>query len=333
MTEKKFSAVQKYLKKKNERVIIDLVIKDYDKSNFYLALVFNKKIEKFKVLFIPIDVMEINRVEEYCCYQFMEIVNVNYFLETLNSLKATYQDEEFRNRLSKTLKAYYIEVNINFSGEYKFLTNQVIPEDWSFLFDIIVSLFEHAPNIVSELCNKILALFNDSFTNIKYDYSLDINIDKDNLGIFTDNELTLGKKLLEEVTFFEKIEDKYFAYINNNLFIYEINNYKGIFNVFMNNKNIDKAYLYTLYCLYKEKSENKFPKIIMDNEKYLVYDITENDLLVVSKKTLIKLAIKDVFSTDLEMFDINDSFKDKLIEVINSNFEKDMVDKIIKRYF
>ena len=99
MTEKKFSAVQKYLKKKNERVIIDLVIKDYDKSNFYLALVFNKKIEKFKVLFIPIDVMEINRVEEYCCYQFMEIVTVNYFLETLNSLKATYQDEEFRNRL------------------------------------------------------------------------------------------------------------------------------------------------------------------------------------------------------------------------------------------
>ena len=44
----KFELIKKYLKKKKEEVIIDLIIKDYDKSNFYIELVFNRKIDKFK---------------------------------------------------------------------------------------------------------------------------------------------------------------------------------------------------------------------------------------------------------------------------------------------
>ena len=46
-------AVSKYLKKKKESVVVDLYIRDYNKTNFYIALVYNAKIEKFKVLFIP----------------------------------------------------------------------------------------------------------------------------------------------------------------------------------------------------------------------------------------------------------------------------------------
>ena len=38
--------IKKTLKKKKETIILDLYIKDYDKSNFYFAVVFNKKIEK-----------------------------------------------------------------------------------------------------------------------------------------------------------------------------------------------------------------------------------------------------------------------------------------------
>lgn len=65
MTDKIKLAVSKYLKKKKERVIIDLVISDYNKSNFYVGLVFNSKIEKFKVLFIPIDVVDNNYLSFY----------------------------------------------------------------------------------------------------------------------------------------------------------------------------------------------------------------------------------------------------------------------------
>ena len=76
--------IQKYLKKKKERVLLDLYIRDYNKSNFYIALVFNKRIEKFKVLFIPLDVCENKYIEDYICYQFIDISSVNYILNTIN---------------------------------------------------------------------------------------------------------------------------------------------------------------------------------------------------------------------------------------------------------
>ena len=44
--------IKNYLRKKRESVIIDLIIRDYNKSNFYIALVFNSRIEKFKVLYV-----------------------------------------------------------------------------------------------------------------------------------------------------------------------------------------------------------------------------------------------------------------------------------------
>ena len=56
--------IQKYLKKKKERVLLDLYIRDYNKSNFYIALVFNKRIEKFKVLFVPLDVCENKYIDD-----------------------------------------------------------------------------------------------------------------------------------------------------------------------------------------------------------------------------------------------------------------------------
>ena len=66
--------IQKYLKKKKERVLLDLYIRDYNKSNFYIALVFNKRIEKFKVLFVPLDVCENKYIDDYVCYQFIDII-------------------------------------------------------------------------------------------------------------------------------------------------------------------------------------------------------------------------------------------------------------------
>ena len=53
--------IKNYLRKKRESVIIDLIIRDYNKSNFYIALVFNSRIEKFKVLYIPLEKFALNK--------------------------------------------------------------------------------------------------------------------------------------------------------------------------------------------------------------------------------------------------------------------------------
>ena len=84
---KKINLIKKMLKKKKELPIIELKIKDYNNSNFYLSLLYNQRIEKFKVLYIPLDVVEDTKIEEYCCYQFMEVKSVIYIMEEIKILQ------------------------------------------------------------------------------------------------------------------------------------------------------------------------------------------------------------------------------------------------------
>ena len=220
--EKKINLIKKSLERKKENIIIDLFIEDYDKSNFYIALVFNKFIKKYKVLFVPLDVIDKGKVEEYFCYQFIFVDTVNYLLEIINNEKRC-NDLEFRNRQSKTLNSYYIEINTYVDNNYKYITNQFLPKDWLFLFEVVVVLFEHCPNIISELCNNILIAYSSDSIVTKFDYSLNLDLFKSDLGEVEDTV---------DVSFLERINGKYFAIVNDNLFILEYNNFKKILNKF-----------------------------------------------------------------------------------------------------
>ena len=56
--DEKLKLIEKYLKKKKEHKIINLIIRNYEQSNFYMALVYNEKINKYKVIYIPMDVID-----------------------------------------------------------------------------------------------------------------------------------------------------------------------------------------------------------------------------------------------------------------------------------
>ena len=331
MIDKKILTIRKHLNKKNEHVLIELIIKDYDKSNFYIALVFNKNIEKFKVLFIPIDVMEITKVEEYSCYQFINVTSVSYFLEILNNNEELFAEDAFRNKLSKTLNSYYIEINIHLNQkDYCFLTNQIIPKEWSFLFDIVVTLFEHLPNIMSELCNNILGLFNSYFNHMKYDYSFDIDTKKENLNILTSKELKVGKEKLKNIQYAEKIQDKYITLIEDNLFIFTIDKDKKLFNIYTENKPLKKEYLYPLYYLYKENITKKFVKLKQKTNTYLAYDLDNTKILIINNYHKEEILIKDFFSEEFSLFDLNDTFKEKLTKALKECFSKEEYQNILK---
>ena len=118
-------AVSKYLKKKKESVVVDLCIKDYNKTNFYIALVYNAKIDKFKVLFIPLDVVGDNAIDDFVCYQFINVVLVNHILETIRDSKDRYKDSSIRDRVNKMISNYYIEINTHVGREnYSFKTTK-----------------------------------------------------------------------------------------------------------------------------------------------------------------------------------------------------------------
>lgn len=150
--------IRNVLKKKKETIIFDLYLKNYDSSNFYFSIVYNEKIEKYKVLFVPIDALEKDKnIEEYFCYQFI-------FFDTINYLKNLIKDNiellnNFSSNDNQDIDSNYIEININMNKKYILSFNNFISNKYSFLFQIINIIFEHSPNIVSELSNNLLVDF------------------------------------------------------------------------------------------------------------------------------------------------------------------------------
>ena len=205
-------AVSKYLKKKKESVVVDLYIRDYNKTNFYIALVYNAKIEKFKVVFIPLDVVD-NEIDDYVCYQFINVMLVNHILETIKDSKDRYIDSSVRDRVNKMIDNYYIEINTHVSSEdYSFKTTKYLPKDWVFFYEVILILFEHVPNVMSGLCKDILAVLDDSEDIIEYQMSIDFDLYKDDIDKVFKDELL-------DVSYLEKANGMYFGIIENDLVI------------------------------------------------------------------------------------------------------------------
>ena len=278
MTDKIKLAVSKYLKRKKERVIIDLVISDYNKSNFYVGLVFNSKIEKFKVLFIPMDVVDDN-IEEYVCYQFINLNLVNYILETIDNSKDIYKDAKVRDKVNKMINSYYIEINTHVGREdYTFKTTKYIPKEWMFLYETILILFEHCPNILHGLCEDIMGVLDVREDEILYQKSIDFDLFKGDLDKIFNNCNLL------DVSYLEKVNGMYFSIIDNELVIVDYNNDKNVLNLYCtNNENFDDHF-YSCLLKIRENAFNKFYKLYIDyicsiskekkqNHKKLIFQI------------------------------------------------------------
>ena len=116
-----------------------------------------------------------------------------------------------------TLYSYYIEINTHIaSKDYCFKYSQYIPTTLPFFFNIIVLLFEHLPNIVSELCNKILYLFQNPNDAIIYNGSYSFDLYKDSfLDLFTEEIVNNCKYLLKDVSFLERVGNNIRELVND----------------------------------------------------------------------------------------------------------------------
>jgi hypothetical protein len=304
--------IQKYLKKKKERVLLDLYIRDYNKSNFYIALVFNKRIEKFKVLFVPLDVCENKYIDDYVCYQFIDISSVNYILNTINDNDKLIRNDIFRNKINKYINSYYIEINTHINKrDYKFVTTRYIPSEWLFMFDVIVTLFERIPSFMNELCREILAVFSNSNEAIDYKYSIDFDLVNDDFST-----LLFDTSEVHEVLFLEFIGGKYFAIVNNVLVVVEYNPRK-ILNLYCSSD--DDSYIYSVLVAIRNKSYKKFYKLMVVDDKhdfevgvaeyYLCYGLEKGKFLIISGDKLETL--------DKSLYD------DGLIKILDSDLELD----------
>ena len=102
--------INKILKKKKEYPVIDLYITNYNNSNFYLSLLYNNMIDKFKVLYVPIDAIDTDKIEEYFCYQFINVKSVSYIIDQIKNVLPKYEQKDLRNKKNKKIHNFQIDI-------------------------------------------------------------------------------------------------------------------------------------------------------------------------------------------------------------------------------
>lgn len=305
--------IEKYLKKKKERAIFELQISNYNKSSFYIALVYNSKVDLYKVLYIPLDIVE-DDISEYVCYQFIDLVSVEYILRMLADVKSYNGEYDFS---SKKSTVYNIEINMDLlEKKYSFKATQFIPREWEFLFDVIVSLFGYVPHIVGGVCEDILTLFRCGEAVIPYQEIFEFELLRD------ENEklrgVLQGQKLdYKKISYLENIGDKYYAIIDKHLVIVNYNKC-GIVSVYCDTlEYVD--YVYTVILAIRDEVEKKFSKIMVNDkgrpnlvQYYLCYGVCSKGLKVIKGFSQDVLAM-NLYNEGLVQFTSDENgFEEKL---------------------
>ena len=340
--------IRKILKRKKEDIILDLYLQNYDSGNYYLALVFNNKIQKYRVLYVPIDSIK-NKfsVEEYFCYQFIFLHTVNFIIETINNNEKYFIDENARNKSNPNMDSYYIEFNTNVNDKhYTFKFTQYINKEFSYFFDLFVTLFDHAPNIVSELCDKILYEFKESNEAVRYNCCYEFDMRNSLKELFPKQVINRHKYKFDDISFIEKIGYRYYMILKDELFIIDYDNFKFDLNVYSGNHDSLGDEIYIFVKAIQNNIEKKLTRLkvckntedfnsLDDNvaNYYLCYGIhkdVEDDYLKVVNFSTDHLLDMDLLKKKLVKIEYcDDKFYNELVDYLNEKYEKKRVEELL----
>lgn len=320
---KKERLINKILKKKKEYPLLELKITDYNNSNFYLSLVYNRTIEKFKVLYIPLDVVEESKIEEYFCYQFMEVKSVMYIIDQIKRELPKYPDKDSRDSRNKNIRQYEIELDIHLDNKvYDFYTTRYLPRNWKFLFEAVVMLFEHSPNVMNGLATEVLSVIMN--TNEIIEYQASINCDLWNADLTKYFPSLRNEKEYKEgkIQFLEYVNGKYFAVIEKHLLVIEYNDHQKLLNIYCDKKDLVYSnYTYQVLNAIQNHQEKKFYKIKIvgkqDIYNYLCLGVEKEKLKIIKKNKLKTLSLHKLKKEDIMILeDFNHELEEKIEEVL-----------------
>lgn len=316
---KRIDKIKKILHKRKEDIIFDLFIEKYDFSNFYIAFLFNNVIGKFKILYVPLDIIELDsQIEEYFCYQFVLSHEVDSFLTLFrqleNSSYSLSNSSSFSNILFHTYPPLMERV-------YSF--HQCIDSSYAEFFEIVVLLFQHLPNIMSDLSRNMLVSFNSKHQVYPYN-----DLICDNYS-FLDTDLS--------VPFLEKVGNKYYAVVNHNKFLLENkNSYWYVYSGKCDSKGVEVS---AIIRDIQQKHFHDFYRIHYydDGEDYyfLCYDIDFSKELFLIHNNLINkdITFKDLVQKKLKIVSMDSSLLQKIYSYLMEKYHSDRAQEIVSYSF
>ena len=333
--------IYKALQKRKESVVVDLYLKDYDGVNLYIALVYNEKIEKFKVLYVPIDAIRIgDKIEEYFCYQFIFVKSVEYIMELINENEDLYKERHMRERAIKTNDSYYIEITSHIANkDYVFNFTNYVDYEYEFLFEVIVLLFEHTPHIISELCSKLLSQFNTPFELPKYMATYDFNLFKDDYNkIFNEETLKNNTYTFDDIDFIEQVSNRFCTVIKNKKYIIE--NIESLNKISVYSEKSDPLGDEVLIIIkaIRENLKKEFDKLTLkideeEDKGLLIYfyniDIENKKFIVLNNLIEKDITLKDLENKLIKITKCREEEKELIYKYLDNKYESNKRDELI----
>lgn len=269
--EEKLKLVNKCFKKTN--LLLDIEMYNYEGCNIYIRLDFYKKEKVHKISWVDLNLINNKNVKPYINSEYVSVKyldNIAHSINNNNLNSINYTDLDVNDGLVK-LNLYFYEKKKR--NSINILFHRYIPNELAFLFDIFANVFDNLPYKLEMFLRILAAKLNGEEEKYDNEKSFKFDLYKDELDIcFRKNVITKGRKYYasDKVKFLEKINDKYYAVVE------EKDNYAVIINY---NKELDET---TLYCscpcefhceheyavmlAIRNKEFNKFYKVTYDIE-------------------------------------------------------------------
>lgn len=244
-------SIHDYLESSNLEVIVELALDKYQGNDYYLGIVYDNELSKYKVIYIPIKMIDYEKIERYVCFQFIDQYYINYLLKNINEFKDEFKYVKKRNYKNKYIDQDLITLTVKVGDEYySFYATEYIPKELDYLYQVINIMFSYAPNIVSEVGRELVTLLEGKATYINYQKCIEFDLFEDK-NDFENKEY--------KVDYLEYINSKYYAIIDEHLVI--IKYLKSSKTLYLYSDNNSSKYYYSVINAIRKNQFKEFSKI------------------------------------------------------------------------
>ncbi len=281
--------IHNYLESSNLEVIVELSLKKYQGLDYYLNIVYDNEISKYKVIYLPLQIMNYEKISSYVCFQIIDEYYINYILKNINEFKEEFQYIKARNYKNKYIDNDLITISIKIHNEYyKFYATEYIPKELDYLYELMKIMFFYAPNAVHEVGKELVTLLEGKSTYIGYQDCIYFDLYNDNLDKF------YNKKY--KIDHLELVNDKYYAIVDNHLIILRYLKHEKI--LYLYSDNHSNKYFYAVISSIRKNQFFPFQRLkVMEKNGihyYLSYDKSNKYYKIINKTTLDKIANNDL---------------------------------------
>lgn len=332
--------IEKYINKinkllKNEKLIVELLLENYEEFNIYFRIGYNKKHKCYRLSWFDLNLIETQDVEKYLSFEYVPeqiIEHITNYYANLELENKNYYDKDFvKDRV-------YLRVNLNTKNNDYFETTfyKYIPYELKEISDIISIILNTAPRKLQEFLFQLHAKLNGEES--KYNYKTKINFDlvKDDIEtLFDKKDIEIGKTLSDKVVFLERIDTRYFSVVATpeNLYLNIVDYNEETKEISVHCSCPNDCYCPELYATLnaiKNNNLKKFFKVRIKDEKqnilvkYMTYDfimcvgtLDKDKLLIVNNNG--NLDALSIFNEkgDIQIEIIEDSEEHTLENAIN----------------